>query len=126
MKTPLRIGLLLISTLALSTQAHAWENPPCKVNAGFRVYFKVQVGNATLPLAPWYLYFPAEAYQQPIGPGGFYPNWQPRPAPAAAFAFPQQPFVPSTPDAPPAGLQRTAYQHTGSAIPQTPAYWYGQ
>jgi hypothetical protein len=118
MKTPLRTGILLISALSLPAQAHAWEYPPCKVDGGVRIYLKVQLGNAALPLAPWYLYFPAEAYQQPIGPAGYYPNWPPAPTPAAALAYPtpRPPF--SMSDGPPSALQRTAYQ--------APAYWYGQ
>ncbi len=132
MKNLLWIGLLAAAAL-VPARADAWDYPPWRVKGGANVYLKVQVGNANLPLAPWYLYFPYDPCLTAVPPVAHYPNWQapPNGLPAAAYGYPQ----PMTPlptgplpgqGAPPGGIQRTGYQPVSYPAPQTPAYWYGR
>ena len=69
MKKLLCIGLFTAALFA-PTSAQAGEYGNCKVNGGIKIYINIQTPPATLPLAPWYLYFPAEAQNQPVGPAG--------------------------------------------------------
>jgi hypothetical protein len=128
MKKLLCLGLFAV-LFSAPTPAHAWECPGgLKVNGGCNIYLKVQCGNATLPLAPWYLYYPAAARFQPIGPAGFYPNWPQQPPPSgAAFGFPSPyPPGPLPGPAPQPTIQRTGYQASPYQNAAVPAYWYGQ
>jgi hypothetical protein len=124
MRKLLYLGLFAALLLA-PAKVEAWGVPgPVKVNGGCNIYLKIQCGAATLPLAPWYLYYPAEAGNQPIGPAGFYPNWpQQPPASGSAFGFPSPyPQGPGPATAPP--IQRTSYQATSYRDSAVPAYWY--
>jgi hypothetical protein len=81
--------------------------PPFKISGCCQFQIRIQLGNANADLAPWYLYFPADAQQQMAGPVLHYPNWPQAPAAPVRYA-PQQ------------GLQRVGY------YPAAPSYWYGQ
>src|SRR5262249_50866796 len=117
--------------LILPSKALAWGWGTCgpvKVQGGIKISLKVQCGAANLPLAPWYLYYPAEVQNQPIGPAGFYPNWpQQPPASGAAFGFPS-PYPPGPLPAPAAvpPIQRTGYLAANPGNSAVPAYWYEQ
>jgi hypothetical protein len=113
MKKTLWIGFV---TLAFAAPADAWHLPPYNIKGKCSIYLKVEVGNAALPLAPWYLYYPAEAQNQPIGPSLHYPNW-PQPTAAAFGPMTPAPGGFPVPNIPP-GVQRVNYQ--------APAYWYGE
>ncbi len=119
MRRALWTTLLAVLLLALPTPAHAWHVPDVQVNGTCRVYLRVQIGNANVPLAPWYLYFPAEAQSlSHLGTGQF-PNWQ-RPN-QSAFAYPQP-----LPGFAPPGARQAALQPVGYFAPPAPGYWYGQ
>jgi hypothetical protein len=124
MKQFLCVALCATALMAVSTRANAQCCfGPVKINGGVKVYLKIDVGGAAVPLAPWYLYFPAEANLHNIGPQGHYPNWQaPPPAANGAFGFPP-PYPPGPQLMPPprSPIQRTSYQ-----VAPSPAYWYGQ
>src|SRR5262245_44509712 len=84
MKQLLWIGLFVLALGALPSRANACYGP-VKVDAGFKLWFKVNCGNQG-PLgylAPWYTYFPYEAHFQTPAPTGLYPHW-PAPVPAPA------------------------------------------
>lgn len=85
--------------------------PPFKVSGTCKFQIRIQLGNANADLAPWYLYFPADA-QQRAGPVLHYPNWPQAPAAAPAGYAPRY--------APQPNLQRVGY------YPAAPSYWYGQ
>jgi hypothetical protein len=127
MKKLLCLGLSAALLLA-PAKAEAWClcMPPVKVNGGCNIYLKIQCGAANLPLAPWYLYYPAGASHQPIGPAGYFPNWpQHPPAGGSAFGFPSpypQGPMPGPAAAPP--IQRTSYQASNYRDSAVPAYWY--
>ncbi len=126
MKKLLCLGLFTAALFIAPSKASAFGPcGPVKVNGGINVYLKVNVGAANLPLAPWYLYYPAGAGNQPIGPGGYYPNWpQQPPASGAAFGFPS-PYPPGPLPAravPP--IQRTGYYTGAQTNSAVPAYWY--
>jgi hypothetical protein len=122
---------LFAATLAVPARAQAQCcYGPVKINGGVKIYLKVDVGGATLPLAPWYLYFPAGAGSLSAGPHGHYPNWPAQPpAASAAFGFPP-PYPPPAPllapPRPAPAIQRTAYQEGGFQGMPAPGYWYGQ
>ena len=126
MKKLLCLGLFT-AVLALPTPARAWECGPYKINSGVNIYFNIQTTPATLPLAPWYLYFPAEARNQPIGPTGFYPNWPQQPAPGVGgLNLPAPQVIPPPAPAPTPPVQQTGYYTTGTQNAQVPAYWYAR
>jgi hypothetical protein len=112
------------AALCLPASARAWECGPFKVNGGIKIYCNIQTGPAHMPLAPWYLYYPAEAQNLPVGPAGFYPNWAPRPAPGAATP-PAPERVPAPMQQPPP-IQQTGYYTSGPQTLQAPAYWYSR
>ena len=133
MKKLLCIGLLA-AALSAPTAAQAAEYGHCKVNGGIKIYINIQTPSATLPLAPWYLYFPAEAANQPVGPAGYYPNWAPPQTPDGAVTPPAPPMPPAMPPpmpppmppAQPQPIQQMGYS-TGSSQPtQAPSYWYAR
>jgi hypothetical protein len=126
MKKLLCIGLLAAALFA-PTPAQAWEYGHCKVNGGIKIYLNIQTPPATLPLAPWYLYFPAEAANQPVGPAGYYPNWAPQQPPGGAVTPPAPPpMPPPMPPAQPQPIQQTGYYTISSQPTQAPPYWYAR
>ncbi|MCI0459233.1 MAG: hypothetical protein L0Z62_19955 [Gemmataceae bacterium] len=119
MRRALWTTLLAVLLLALPARAHGWHVPQVQVNGTCRVYLRIHVGNANVPLAPWYLYFPAEAQSlSHLGTGQF-PNWRPQTHSAFAYPPPVPGFAP--PGVRPAGLQPVSYH-----APAAPGYWYGQ
>ena len=93
------------------------------MNGGIKIYINIQTPPATLPLAPWYLYFPAEARNLPVGPAGYYPNWPAQLPPGGAVT---PPAPPPMPPAQPQPIQQTGYYTIGSQPAQAPSYWYGR
>jgi hypothetical protein len=122
MKKLLCIGVFAAALLA-PTPARAGEIGGCKVDGGIKIYLNIQTPPATLPLAPWYLYYPAEAQSQPAGPAGYFPNWAPQPPPGGTFTPPAPTPMPS---APPQPVQQTGYYTTTSPSPGAPSYWYAR
>jgi hypothetical protein len=127
MKKLLCLGLLAAELLATPTRVQAWGcMGPVKVSGGVKIDLKIQCGAANLPLAPWYLYYPAEARFQPIGPAGFYPNWPQQPLAGGPAFTPPSPTPPEPVPPPPAAqpIQRTGYHATAYRNSAVPAYWY--
>jgi hypothetical protein len=140
--------------LALCAPAQAWHPNEGKVkidagvNVRFNVYLQDQMSQA--PLAPWYLYWPAEAvnYQSSSPLGGLsFPNW-PSSWPASATKkdapgnngpTPNDVKMPhiarlnsqlphGSPWQPPHAVSSgssSAFQPVGY-FTQAPSYWYGQ
>src|SRR5262249_3169617 len=115
------------AALLAPAPARAGEYGSCKVHGGVKIYLNIQTPPATLPLAPWYLYYPAEAQNQPVGPAGYFPNWAPQPPPGGTFTPPApEPVPPPVPPPPPQPVQQTGYFTTGPQSPQAPSYWYAR
>jgi hypothetical protein len=139
--------------LALSLPAQAWHPNEGKVkidagiNVRFNVYMQDQLSQA--PLAPWYLYWPAEAvnYQSSSPLGGLsFPNWpsswptsaNKNVAPGNNDPTPNDVKMPhiaqSTPPVPHASPWAAKAVSSGSSsafqpvgyFTQAPSYWYGQ
>ncbi len=110
MKTFVRALVLALPFLAVPPQAHAWGN-----SGGFMINFHCNCNknDGCGTGAPWYTYWPYEAYfQVPAMPQ--YPYW---PAPMiSSFQMP-----PAAAPAPPPG----AYQPVGY-YSVWPSYWYGR
>ncbi len=122
MRMALGTTVLVVSVLALPAPARAWGLPDLKVSGTCRIQLRVQVGNTNVELAPWYLYYPAEAAAQPYGAAGHFPNWPAQPT-ATAFGYPPAPGFArpgNTPLQRTGGLQPVVYHPTGA-----PGYWYG-
>ena len=133
MKKLLCLALLAAATCAFPTRASAWDYGPYKVHGGIKIYCTIQTPSSMLPLAPWYLYYPAEARYLPVGPAGYYPNWR-QPAPPNEPINPPIP-VPSAPPpapaamrplAPPQFIQQAGYSALSYPGGQAPSYWYGR
>lgn len=127
----LRFGAFSLLLLAPGS-ALAWGNPlaiPVKVDAGINVRFNVYFDDQTPPLAPWYLYWPAEAQYQAYAPTGMnFPNWPAQWPPAGTNADakaapsampPPGPGMVSAPQLPQYAIQPTGYS-------AAPSYWYGK
>src|SRR5262249_39693265 len=77
MKPLLRAGLLVVALLAVPSLAHAWTCPPGQINFGINAHCNPFVGDAsmTIPLGPWYTYWPYNAHFQTPAPVGGWPYW---------------------------------------------------
>jgi hypothetical protein len=128
MKKLLILGLSAV-ILVLPAPARAWECGPYKIDGGVNIYFNIQTTPATLPLAPWYLYFPVEARNLPVGPTDFYPNWPQQHVPGAvgpSLTPPAPQVVPPPAPVPTPPIQQTGYYTYGSPNARAPAYWYAR
>lgn len=77
--------------------------PPVKVDAGINCRFNVYLLDQA-PLAPWYTYWPADAYNQtPVAMGAQYPNWPSQWPPAAPANFNGTPLGQAAPQYPQGG-----------------------
>lgn len=115
MKTATWISALALGIVAHPTTARADGGmyvPPFKLQGKFQFHIRLEMGNANMNLAPWYLYYPADAARQ-AWPQMPYPNWPAQHAAPTGYPAPQ-----GAPQRPP--VQRVGYYYQAA-----PSYWYG-
>jgi hypothetical protein len=125
MKAIARACLFALPLLAAASPARAQWCPPTKVDAGIGFHFNCYSGGVHAVAAPWYSYFPYNAYFQTPAPVCGWPFW---PTGGAANASPGG-AAPGGSRGPqnflgmgygPRDLQPVAYYG------QPPSYWYGR
>jgi hypothetical protein len=113
-------GLMVLAPAA--ARADGWCPPGCppyRIDCGANFHFRIVPLNAP-QLAPWYTYWPAEAFEQGQAAAGHFPYWPAQP-PYAPGGGPTMHMPTPSPtgglDIPPSGYQPTGYT-------QAPSYWY--
>ena len=110
MKTFVRALALALPFLAVPAEAQAWGS-----NGGFQLTFNASSDKGGCKGAPWYTYWPYDAYFQ-VPAMSQYPYW---PAPMVSPLQPPSPPAPAHMAPPPATHQPVGYYSVW------PSYWYG-